>query len=140
MVKNLKIFFCTSLDAQKSLLFPMSRRFCRQFLPHQILAVWQNAVPVSCDRAPAGGFLVRRLQVFFTGSKGRTVKARAAARRGSLDRLPAFGIPAGATDGEARDTDIQPTQDDLPCTDKSRIQQVRRESHVFDYRYSHVAY
>lgn len=89
MVKNLKIFFCTSLDAQKSLLFPMSRRFCRQFLPHQILAVWQNAVPVSCDRAPAGGFLVRRLQVFFTGSKGRTVKARVAARRGSLDRLPA---------------------------------------------------
>jgi len=68
----------------------MSRCFCRQFLPHQILAVWQNAVPVSCDRAPAGGFLVRRLQVFFTGSKGRTVKARVAARRGSLDRPSRF--------------------------------------------------
>ena len=53
------------------------------------------------DRAPAGGFLVRRPQVFSAGSKGRTVKARAAARRGSLDRLPAFGTFAGAMDGEA---------------------------------------
>ena len=36
--------------------------------------------------------------------------ARAAARRGSLDRLPAFGTFAGVTDGEAGGTDIQPTQ------------------------------
>lgn len=98
----------------------MSRRFCRQFLPHQILAVWQNAVPVSCDRAPAGGFLVRRLQVFFTGSKGRTVKARVAARRGSLDRLPAFGTFAGVTDEERGDSSHAESLE-MPCLVQSRF-------------------
>lgn len=80
------------------------RAFLSSILLRQILAVWWKAVADSFDRAPAGGFLVRRPQVFSAGSKGRAVKARAAARRGSLDRLPAFGIFAGVTDGEAGDS------------------------------------
>ena len=79
----------------------MSRRFCHQFLLRQILAVWWKAVARSFDRAPAEGLLVHRPRVFIAGSKGRTVKARAAARRGGLDSLPAFGTFAGVTDGEA---------------------------------------
>ena len=43
-------------------------------------------------------------EYFFAGSKGRTVKASAAARRGSLDRLPAFGTFAGAMDEKAGDS------------------------------------
>lgn len=80
----------------------MSRRFCHQFSSCVRFSLsGGNQSPDSFDRAPAGGFLVRRPRVFIAGSKGRTVKARAAARRGSLDRLPAFGTFAGAMDGEA---------------------------------------
>ena len=60
-------------------------------------------------------------EYFFAGSKGRTVKARAAARRGSLDRIPAFGTFAGMTDGEAGIS-----RDALPCTRPLRNEMRRR--------------
>ena len=112
----------------------MSRRFCRQLLLRQILAVWWKAVADSFDRAPAGGFLVRRPQVFSAGSKGRAVKARAAARRGSLDRLPAFGIFAGVTDGEAGIF-----RDVLPCTKPFRNEKYKEIRHAAENSPSHVA-
>ena len=98
----------------------MSGRFCRQFSCVRFSLSGGNQSPDSFDRAPAGGFLVRRPRVFIAGSKGRTVKARAAARRGSLDRLPAFGIFAGVTDGEAGDSGYaEPSK--MPCLVQSLI-------------------
>lgn len=48
-----------------------------------------SGLRTSFDLAPAGGFLVRRPHVFFAGSKGISVKAREAARKGlALTRCP----------------------------------------------------
>ena len=61
------------------------------------------------------------------------VKARAAARRGSLYHIPAFGTFAGVTDGDAGDTDIQITPRWLVLHGKIPYSTSKEESHVFDY-------
>lgn len=134
-VKNLKIFFCTSLDAQKSQLLSIIRCFCRQSFCVRFSLSGRKQSPDSFDRAPAGGFLVRRPRVSIAGSKGRTVKARAAARRGSLDRLPAFGTFADVTDGEAGIF-----RDALPCTRPLRNEMSKEIRYATENSPSHVAY
>ena len=73
-------------------------------------------------------------EYFFAGSKGRTVKASAAARRGSLDRLPAFGTFADVTDGEAGIF-----RDALPCTRPFRNEMCKEIRHTAENSPSHVA-
>ena len=48
----------------------------------RFLCLCASGLRTSFDRAPAGGFLVRRPQVYEAGSQGMNVKAREAAPKG----------------------------------------------------------